>query len=128
MIICLDALRREIGGEGNQAVTAPAVARQNALLDKHLSTGDKVFLDSTNVEVRVRADLVERARRHRRPIVAVRFMADPDTCHARNRRRPVTQQQPHAGAAVHPRPHGEPRVRCLSRRRTDRRPRCQDHR
>ncbi|MGW2725368.1 AAA family ATPase [Streptomyces sp. NPDC001492] len=95
VVICLDSLRREIGGdEGDQSVTPAAVARQNALLEKHLSAGDSVFLDSTNVERHVRADLVTRARRHRRPIIALRFPLDLETCLARNRLRPANRQVP----------------------------------
>lgn len=95
VVICLDSLRREIGGdEGDQSVTPAAVARQNALLEQHLSAGDSVFLDSTNVEPHVRADLVARARRHRRPIIALRFPVDLETCRARNRLRPANRQVP----------------------------------
>jgi predicted kinase len=94
-VVCLDSLRREIGGtEGDQSVTPAAVARQNDLLEQYLSAGASVFLDSTNVEVRVRADLVERARRHGRPIVALLFLPDLDTCRARNRLRPTTRRVP----------------------------------
>ncbi len=87
--MCLDELRREISGgdSGDQSVTPAAVARQNALLEQYLSAGATVFLDSTKVEPRVRAELVERARRHRRPIVALRFLPDLDTCRTRNRLR-----------------------------------------
>ncbi|MFE4574633.1 AAA family ATPase [Streptomyces chartreusis] len=94
-VICLDSLRREIGGNaGDQSATPAAVARQNALLDEHLAAGRSVFLDSTNVEERVRRDLVARARRHRRPIVALRFIASLDACRARNRLRPANRCVP----------------------------------
>ncbi|MEV0324602.1 AAA family ATPase [Streptomyces sp. NPDC050658] len=87
-ILCLDALRHEISGDaGDQSATTAAVERQNALLESHLSTGTTVFLDSTNVEPAVRAALVERARRHGRPVVALRFPAPLDTCRARNHAR-----------------------------------------
>jgi predicted kinase len=95
VVVCLDSLRGEIGGEaGDQSVTPAAVARQDALLEQHLSAGTTVFLDSTNVEVRVRAGLVERARRHGRPLVALRFLPDLDTCRARNRLRPPSRRVP----------------------------------
>ncbi|WP_371591228.1 AAA family ATPase [Streptomyces sp. NBC_00470] len=87
-VVCLDTLRHEISGDaGDQSVTAPAVEQQNALLESHLSSGRSVFLDSTNVETRVRSTLVERARRHGRPAVAMRFLVHLDICRARNRRR-----------------------------------------
>ncbi|MFD7867815.1 AAA family ATPase [Streptomyces sp. NPDC059783] len=94
-VLCLDNLRHEIGGDaGDQSVTPAAVERQNALLETHLSTGTTVFLDSTNVEAHIRAELVERARRHGRPIVALRFLPPLDTCRARNSERPANRRVP----------------------------------
>lgn len=94
-VVCLDSLRREIGGDaGDQSVTPAAVDRQNALLEQYLSATATVFLDSTNVEPHVRAQLVERARRRGRPIVALRFLPDLDTCLARNAQRPTNRQVP----------------------------------
>ncbi|MGW3200046.1 AAA family ATPase [Streptomyces sp. NPDC001118] len=94
-VVCLDSLRREIGGDaGDQSVTPAAVARQNQLLDEHLAAGRRVFLDSTNVEEHVRRTLVARARRHRRPIVALRFTTSLDDCRERNRLRPPNRRVP----------------------------------
>lgn len=95
VVVCLDTLRGEISGEpGDQSVTPAAVARQDALLEQYLSAGTTVFLDSTNVEARVRAGLVERARRYGRPLVALRFLPDLGTCRARNELRPPDRQVP----------------------------------
>ncbi|MEU6965116.1 ATP-binding protein [Streptomyces chrestomyceticus] len=95
VVVCLDSLRREIGGDaGDQSVTPAAVERQNTLLEQHLSAGATVFVDSTNVEAHVRAQLVERARRHGRPVVALRFLPDLGTCLARNALRPATRRVP----------------------------------
>ncbi|MFJ1757368.1 AAA family ATPase [Kitasatospora sp. NPDC088134] len=94
-VISLDTLRQEIGGDaGDQSVTPAAVARQDALLEEYLSAGTAVLLDSTNVEVHVRAALVERARRYGRPIVALRLLPDLDTCLSRNRLRPPNPRVP----------------------------------
>jgi predicted kinase len=94
-VVCLDSLREQLGGDaGDQALTPAAVVEQNILLEKHLSEGTTLYLDSTNVEVRVRAELVERARRHGRPVVALRFRPHLDTCRARNRTRPTNRQVP----------------------------------
>ncbi|MFF3730875.1 AAA family ATPase [Streptomyces sp. NPDC002476] len=94
-VISLDVLRGEIGtGEGDQSVTPAAVEQQNRLLDTFLAAGRRVFLDSTNVERHIRAGLVERARRHQRPIIALRFGTSLDTCRARNRSRPGARQVP----------------------------------
>lgn len=95
VVICLDSLRREIGGDaGDQSVTPAAVERQNALLEQHLSAGATVFLDSTNVEPHVRAQLVDRARRHGRPVIALRFLPDLGTCLTRNGLRPANRRVP----------------------------------
>ncbi|MFB8272977.1 AAA family ATPase [Streptomyces sp. NPDC055955] len=94
-VVCLDALREEISGDaGDQSATPAAVERQNLLLEQHLAAGTSVFLDSTNVEPGVRAQLVERARRHGCPIVALRFLPHLDTCRARNAARPANRQVP----------------------------------
>ncbi|MEU7377182.1 ATP-binding protein [Streptomyces albidoflavus] len=95
VVICLDTLRQDIAGDaGDQSATPAAVARQNALLEQHLTDGSTLYLDSTNVEVHVRADLVERARRHNRPIAALRFLPDLSTCLARNAQRPPSRRVP----------------------------------
>lgn len=93
-VVSLDSLRQRLGDAGDQSLTPAAVVEQNILLEKHLSEGTTLYLDSTNVEARVRADLVERARRHGRPIVGLRFLPHLDTCRARNRVRPANRQVP----------------------------------
>ncbi|WP_329202903.1 MULTISPECIES: ATP-binding protein [unclassified Streptomyces] len=96
VVVCLDELRREISGgnAGDQSVTPAAVSRQNRLLDEHLAAGRTVLVDSTNVEPRVRASLLELARRHGRPAVALRFTTDPDNCLERNAMRPAARRVP----------------------------------
>ncbi|MCW8383978.1 ATP-binding protein [Streptomyces justiciae] len=94
-VVCLDSLRERIGGSaGDQSVTPAAVIEQNILLERYLGEGTTVYVDSTNVEVHVRAGLVERARRHHRPTVALRFLPHLDTCRALNRMRPDNRQVP----------------------------------
>lgn len=94
-VVSLDSLREQIGGDaGNQACTAAAVAEQNHLLEAHLSEGTTLYLDSTNVEPHIRAGLIERARRHHRPVVTLRFLPPLDTCLARNAKRPANRRVP----------------------------------
>ncbi|MFE7620179.1 AAA family ATPase [Streptomyces sp. NPDC057496] len=94
-VVCLDSLRERIGGDaGDQSLTPAAVAAQNILLEKHLCEGTALYLDSTNVEARIRAELVARARRHGRPVAALRFLPHLDTCRARNGTRPPNRQVP----------------------------------
>ncbi|WP_168713720.1 ATP-binding protein [Streptomyces sp. A0642] len=95
VVLCLDTLRGEIGGDpGDQSVTPAAVERQNYLLEWHLSEGETVFLDSTNVEPRIREELLGRARWHGRPVIALRFLPDLDTCLTRNALRPPNRRVP----------------------------------
>ncbi|MFD8822092.1 AAA family ATPase [Streptomyces sp. NPDC059605] len=94
-VICLDSLREQIGDNaGDQSVTPAAVARQNYLLEWHLSEGTTLYLDSTNVEAHVRAGLIGRARWHGRPVVALRFLPPLDTCRARNNKRSPNRRVP----------------------------------
>ncbi|MFZ3476042.1 AAA family ATPase [Streptomyces sp. 2.9] len=95
-VVCLDELRREISGgnPGDQSVTPAAVARQNALLDEHLAAARTVLVDSTNVEPKVRAGLLEISRRHGRPAIAIRFPTPLDTCLERNALRPANRRVP----------------------------------
>ncbi|WP_330481417.1 AAA family ATPase [Streptomyces sp. NBC_00724] len=50
--------------------------------------------NSTNVEARVRRGLVDQARQHGRPVAAVVFLTDLDTCEARNTQRPPGRRVP----------------------------------
>ncbi|MGC4923822.1 AAA family ATPase [Streptomyces sp. DT197] len=90
----LDALVADDAPATSRPARPATVARQNALLEQHLTAGSTLFLDSTNVEVLVRADLVERAPRHNRPIGALRFLPDLSTCLARNAQRPPGRRVP----------------------------------
>ncbi|MFJ1742613.1 AAA family ATPase [Streptomyces microflavus] len=84
-VVCLDELRERIAGRrGDQSVTRPAVRRQNRIVKSRLERGLTTYLDSTNVEFRVRAELLEQARVHGRPVVAFVFLTDLATCLARN--------------------------------------------
>ncbi|MEV0126618.1 AAA family ATPase [Streptomyces sp. NPDC050703] len=106
---------REIGGDaGDQSVAPAAVERQNALLKRYLSAGMTVYLDSTNVEPHVRLGLVERARRHGRPAMALRFLPDLSVCLDRNGLRPANRRVPEdivRRQHRHPLPRPRPRRR-----------------
>ncbi|MFE2911382.1 AAA family ATPase [Kitasatospora indigofera] len=94
-VVSLDELRRQVCGDpGDQSATAAAVELQNRLLEQRLGAGLPTVLDSTNVESRVRADLLARAKRHGRPAVAVRFSTGLDDCLARNARRVGSSRVP----------------------------------
>ncbi|MFD6243069.1 MULTISPECIES: AAA family ATPase [Streptomyces] len=115
--ICLDTLRqgrrRSVRRPGHRgtAENPPGTA-----LDRR---GDH-FVDSTKIEVHVRADLVEQARPHDHPVVALRFRPDLSTCLARNAQRPPAggyRRTPCAGStALLGKPPRRPAPRGLHRR------------
>lgn len=78
------------------------------------------FVDSTKIEGHVRADLVEQARPHDHPVVALRFLPDLSTCLARNAQRPPAggyRRTPCAGStALLGKPPRRPAPRGLHRR------------
>ncbi len=93
--ICLDDLRAILtDNPGDQQATPKAVALHDAIIAERMRLGRPTVVDSTNVETRVRNTLVQAARRHGRPVVAVVFTADLATCTARNARRPENRRVP----------------------------------
>ncbi|WP_331718419.1 AAA family ATPase [Streptomyces sp. NBC_00624] len=94
-VVCLDELRERVSGDaGDQSATPDAVALQDVLIPARLARGLTTVVDSTNVEARVRRGLVDQASRHRRPVAAVVFLTDLDTCEARNAQRPPGRRVP----------------------------------
>ncbi|MFE6903583.1 AAA family ATPase [Streptomyces sp. NPDC057717] len=93
-MVCLDSLRHEASGDaGDQSATPAAVERLNALLEAPERRDDRVPRQHERGN-HVRASLVQQARRHGRPIVALRFLHHLDTCRARNRARPANRRVP----------------------------------
>lgn len=83
--VCLDRFRELASdSEMDQSATPVAVEIQNLLLEARLSRARTTIVDSTNLETRVRADLLARARRWERPCVAVLFDVPLDVVEARN--------------------------------------------
>ncbi|MBT2439823.1 AAA family ATPase [Streptomyces sp. ISL-36] len=94
-VVCLDELRERISGDaGDQSATREAVALQDLLIPARLTRGLTTVVDSTNVEARVRRGLVDKARQHGRPVAAIVFLTDLDTCEARNARRSANRRVP----------------------------------
>ncbi|WP_329046653.1 ATP-binding protein [Streptomyces sp. NBC_01422] len=90
--VCLDRFRElATDSEADQTATSVAVEIQNLLLDARLSRARTTIVDSTNLETRIRADLLSRARHWQRATVAVLFDVPLDVVEARNasRRRVV---------------------------------------
>ncbi|MBP0453996.1 AAA family ATPase [Kitasatospora sp. RG8] len=95
-VVSLDDLRALVtgGDPGDQSATAAAAQIHDLVLEGRLLRGRTVVCDSTNVEAAVRARLVERARRHGRPLLAIVMTTPLDTCLRRNSERPPTRRVP----------------------------------
>jgi predicted kinase len=94
-VVSLDALRRTVCGDaGAQGATAEAVRLQDEIVRARLGEGLLTVLDSTNVEVAVRARYVAMARHFGRPVAALVLATDLATCLARNARRVGSSRVP----------------------------------
>ncbi|MEU9061736.1 AAA family ATPase [Streptomyces sp. NPDC048430] len=94
-VVCLDDLRECVSDDaGDQSATADAVALQNLLTRARLSRSLTTVMDSTNVEPRLRGDLIDQARQHGRPVAAVIFLTELVTCETRNVQRPANRRVP----------------------------------
>ncbi|WP_103529537.1 ATP-binding protein [Streptomyces sp. SM12] len=94
-VVCLDELRARLTDDpGDQDATADAVAIQRLILDGRLRRDRPTLVDSTNVEVTVRADLLMLAQRYNRPATAVLFATPLETCLARNAKRTGSSRVP----------------------------------
>ena len=101
-ILSLDDLRALVteGNGGDQSATAEAVQIHDLVLEARLRRNLTVLCDSTNVEQAVRARLIERARRHGRPLLAIVLTTPLDVCLRRNSERPSNRRVPDDGDAV----------------------------
>ncbi|MFF7459130.1 AAA family ATPase [Kitasatospora sp. NPDC008115] len=95
-VVSLDDLRALVtgGDAGDQSATAQAVQTHDLVLEGRLLRGRTVVCDSTNVEQAVRARLIERARRHGRPLLAIVLTTPLDLCQHRNSLRPPNRRVP----------------------------------
>lgn len=94
-VICLDQLRALLtDNPGDQEATPKAVELHNAIINERMRLGRPTVVDSTNVEARVRRNLVQTAQRYHRPVVAVVFTTSLAVCAARNAKRPENTQVP----------------------------------
>lgn len=108
IVSCLDTTRQDIAGDaGGQFATPAAVARQHAFPGQHLTDRSTLFLDSTNVEVHMRAELVEQPVGTTAPLPRSALPARPQ--HLPGPQRPAALQS--AGTAGHPAPAAPPRSR-----------------
>jgi protein phosphatase len=90
-VVSSDRLRGLLsGGEGDQEATAAAFDRLRAWLDARLAAGMLAVVDATNTDWMRRAPLIDQARRHGRPSIAIAFDLPLDLCLLRNAARPRT--------------------------------------
>jgi protein phosphatase len=91
-VISSDRLRGALAGdESDQLATDAAFDRLHQWLDARLAEGALAVVDATNVEWMRRSDLIQRARQHGRPAIAIALDLPLDVCLGRNaaRRRTV---------------------------------------
>ncbi|MFF9431934.1 AAA family ATPase [Streptomyces sp. NPDC014746] len=83
-VLELDAFRAMVSDEaGDQAATADAVAAPRTVLEARLARKKTTVIDATNCERAVRAGLVQAARRHGVPVVAVLMGTPVSLCVSR---------------------------------------------
>jgi protein phosphatase len=88
-IVSSDRLRGEFGGdEADQRATHAAFRRLHQWVEARLAAGTLAVVDATNVEWMGRAELLNRARHHGHPAIAIVFDLPLELCLARNSARP----------------------------------------
>ena len=88
-IVSSDALRAAVSGdEADQTVSGVAFRILHRTVDRRLAEGRLTVVDATNATPTVRRPLLQRARLHGVPSVAIVLDFDADTVHARNVTRP----------------------------------------
>jgi predicted kinase len=91
----LDRFRAAVADDaGCQNATADAVRALHAVLDARLARRLPVVADATHAEERIRAGLLQRARHHHVPAVAVLVTTPLGVCQDRQLSRPPTRQVP----------------------------------
>jgi predicted kinase len=93
-VLCLDALRGAISDPGDQDATADAVTVFTALLNARLARRRQTVIDATNTFAKDRAFLLQHARAHGVPAVAITVRTPLATCLARQAGRPTSRQVP----------------------------------
>jgi predicted kinase len=93
-VLNLDSYREQVADDPHdQAATPDAVNVEQVVLDARCRRGLPCVIDSTNVEARVREDLLDRVLPYGVPVIAVMFDVPLETCLSRNaaRDRPVPE-------------------------------------
>jgi protein phosphatase len=94
-IVSSDRLRGTLtGDEGDQRATTLAFDRLHQWVDARLATGAPAVVDATNIDWMWRSRLIEVARRHARPAIAIVFALPVEVCLARNGARPRSVPRP----------------------------------
>jgi len=103
-VLSSDALRAVVADDPNdQSATDAAFELLHAALALRLARGRLTVVDATNVERWARARLLDEARRHRRPAVALVFDLPLAVCLARNAARTDRRLPPAAIRRQHAR-------------------------
>jgi predicted kinase/tetratricopeptide (TPR) repeat protein len=87
-VVSSDACRELIADDPNeQAATGPAFEVLNSIADKRLAFGRLTVIDATSVQTRHRVSLVDLARAHQTPAVAIVLDLTEELCVQRNNTR-----------------------------------------
>jgi predicted kinase len=115
-VVCLDALRGVMSDDcGDQGATADAVDAMMLIVHRRLARGLNTVVDATSVYARDRAVLVDAAKKHHMPVVAVLVPTPLPVCIERQHGRPIGRAVPEqvvtdqhrAMVASHPNLHAE---------------------
>lgn len=94
-VVSLDGLRGVMADDcGDQSATADAVEAMLLIVDRRLARGLNTVVDATSVFAKDRALLVDAAKKHNMPVVAVLVSTPLSVCIERQQSRPVNRSVP----------------------------------
>ena len=100
-VVSLDQLRGVMSDDcGAQSATADAVAALHLIVDRRLARGLTTVVDATSVFAKDRAVLLDAARRHGMPAIAVVVDTPLPVCLERQKTRPQSRRVPDVTVAV----------------------------
>jgi predicted kinase len=94
-VVSLDRLRGDVSDDcGDQSATADAVDAMLLIVNRRLARGLNTVVDATSVYAKDRALLVDAAKRHNMPVIAVLVSTPLSVCIERQQNRPANRSVP----------------------------------
>jgi predicted kinase len=94
-VVSLDVLRGVMADDcGAQDATADAVEAMHLIVDRRLARGLNTVVDATSVYAKDRAPLIDAAKRHGMPVIAVIVSTPLSVCIERQQARPANRSVP----------------------------------